>query len=484
MATTISLKNSVTTSNTPSSLAQGEVAINVTDKKVWVGNAATTPVLLVNGGSDGVFTSVTDSGLTNTRLTYAGTGGLLKDSASITTDGTTITAGGFSGPHNGTVGATTPNTGAFTTLTATNFNAASTFGFKNRIINGGMVLDQRNAGASVTPANGQYLVDRFVFGATQASKFTAQQTPSATETGYATRIAAGFTNYLALTVSSAVTVGSTDRFNLFQPIEGFNTADLVWGTANAKTVTLSFLVYSSLTGTFGGSILNGLYNYSYPFTYTISSANTWTQISVTIPGPTSGTWYGATNGTGVSLALGLGVGSSLSGTAGSWSANGYYSATGATSVVGTNGATFYITGVQLETGSVATTFDYRDYGRELILCQRYYQKSFDQNIAPAQNTGNYNGAVQYAPTLAGANYMSVNVTFPVTMRAAPTVTYYSPGAANAKWYNRSLSAASGDAASLLATTGSNGVTIINNPQVAADNLAQVISVHYTASIEL
>lgn len=114
MATTIVLKNSVTTTNTPSSLAQGEVAINVTDKKVWVGNAATTPIQIVNGGPDGVFTSVTDSGLTNTRVTYAGAGGLLKDSASITTDGTTITAA-FSGAHNGTVGATTPSTGAFTT---------------------------------------------------------------------------------------------------------------------------------------------------------------------------------------------------------------------------------------------------------------------------------------------------------------------------------------------------------------------------------
>lgn len=477
MATTISLKNSVTTSNTPSSLAQGEVAINVTDKKVWVGNAATTPVLLVNGGSDGVFTSVTDSGLTNTRLTYAGTGGLLKDSASITTDGTTITAGGFSGPHNGTVGATTPNTGAFTTLTATNFNAASTFGFKNRIINGDMRIDQRNAGASVTPSSGTYLLDRWMAETTQSSKFTVQQNAGSVTPPV------GFTNYLGCTSSSAYTVGASDFFVIEQRIEGLNMADLAWGTANAKTVTLSAWVYSSLTGTFGGSLLNSSNGLTYPFSYSIPVANTWTQISVTIAGPTTGTWL-TTNGIGVKVLFSLGAGSTYSGTAGSWTTSLYTSATGATSVVGTNGATFYITGVQLETGSTATTFDYRDYGRELILCQRYYQKSFDQNIAPAQNTGNYNGAVQYAPTLAGANYMSVNVTFPVTMRAAPTVTYYSPGAANAKWYNRSLSAASGDAASLLATTGSNGVTIINNPQVAADNLAQVISVHYTASIEL
>jgi len=129
MATTIVLKNSVTTTNAPSSLTQGEVAVNVTDKKVWVGNAATTPIQLLGSGADGVFSSVTDTGLTNTRVTYAGTGGLLKDSANITTDGTTLTAAGFSGPHNGTVGATTPAAGTFTTLTA-----SSTLSFASQSI--------------------------------------------------------------------------------------------------------------------------------------------------------------------------------------------------------------------------------------------------------------------------------------------------------------------------------------------------------------
>ena len=147
MATTIVLKNSVTTTNTPSSLAQGEVAINVTDKKVWVGNAATTPIQIVNGGPDGVFTSVTDSGLTNTRVTYAGAGGLLKDSASITTDGTTLFASAFSGPHNGTVGATTPSTGAFTTLSAS--STVSGTGFST-------YLASPPAIGTTTPAAGKF----------------------------------------------------------------------------------------------------------------------------------------------------------------------------------------------------------------------------------------------------------------------------------------------------------------------------------------
>jgi hypothetical protein len=419
MATTIVLKNSVTTTNTPSSLAQGEVAINVTDKKVWVGNAATTPVQIVNGGPDGVFTSVTDSGLTNTRVTYAGAGGLLKDSASITTDGTTITAGGFSGPHNGTVGATTPSTGAFTTLTATNFNTASTFGFKNRLINGGMTIDQRYAGTATANTISGYTLDRWVVGQDVTGKVIVQQNAGSITPP------TGFINYLGITSQSAYTVTSTQQFYLQQPIEGLNVADLGWGTANAKTVTLSFQVYSSLTGTFGGALKNSSTARSYPFSYSISVANTWTSISVTIAGDTSGTWL-TTNGVGIYLAFGLGVGSTLSGTAGAWAAANYTSATGATSVVGTSGATFYITGVQLETGSVATTFDYRDYGRELILCQRYYEKvGWNQSEVPGA-TAAYNGA-QLSLKVPGGTTPYIfggSIAWQILKRATPTILTY------------------------------------------------------------
>lgn len=404
MATTIVLKNSVTTTNTPSSLAQGEVAINVTDKKVWVGNAATTPIQIVNGGPDGVFTSVTDSGLTNTRVTYAGAGGLLKDSASITTDGTTITAA-FSGAHNGTVGATTPSTGAFTTLTATNFNTASTFGFKNRIINGNMTIDQRNAGASFTPTNGGYTVDRWIYQAYQAGKVTCQQNAGSVTPP------AGFINYLGYTSTSAYTVGASEAFWTSQRIEGLNVADLGWGTANAKTITLSFWVRSSLTGTFGGGLQNQSQARSYPFSYTISSANTWEQKSITIAGDTSGTWL-TDNSTGINLDFSLGAGSTFSATAGAWAAGQYYSATGATSVVGTSGATFYITGVQLEVGSTATTFDYRDYGTQFAMCLRYFYK----------NIGSSNNVVYGNTSNTVSTYRNSLLQFPVCMRTAPTMT--------------------------------------------------------------
>jgi hypothetical protein len=286
--------------------------------------------------------------------------------------------------------------------------------FRNRLINGNMVFDQRNAGASVTASTtGQfvYTLDRWNYYVTVASKFTLQQNAGSVTPPV------GFSNYLGITSSSAYSVGSGDLFLLDQKIEGFNTADLAWGTANAKTVTLSFQVYSSLTGTFGGSILNGNQSRSYPFTYTVSTANTWTQVSITVVGETTGTWL-TTNGIGIYLFFGIGVGSTYSGTAGSWSSSTYYSATGGTSVVGTNGATFYITGVQLEAGTTASPFEYRQYGTELQLCQRYYQQ-----IGKTPNS-TYQG---YGVGVAvNSTTVEIIIPFVVTMRTAPSFTFNNP----------------------------------------------------------
>jgi hypothetical protein len=309
--------------------------------------------------------------------------------------------------------------------TSDGVSSSGLYGFKNRLINSAMVIDQRNAGASVTPTDGAYTLDRFIYNATQSSKVTIQQNAGSVTPP------AGFTNYLGVTSSSAYSIGSGDFFTIGQRIEGFNTADLNWGTASASTVTLSFWVRSSLTGTFGGAVTNSALSRSYPFTYTISSANTWEQKSVTIAGDTTGTWIGATNGVGLRLYIGLGVGSTYAGTAGAWTGtSNILGATGATSVVGTNGATFYITGVQLEKGSTATSFDYRPYGTELALCQRYFCSSFSIGTAPAQNAGG--GMIGKGANGATAEPI-LCWQFPVSMRAAPTVTTYNPSAANNQW---------------------------------------------------
>jgi len=296
---------------------------------------------------------------------------------------------------------------------------------KNRIINGAMVIDQRNAGASVTAgASETYTLDRWAYYNSQASKMTVQQNAGSVTPPV------GFSNYLGVTSSSAYSVGTGDFFVIRQIIEGFNTADLNWGTANAKTITLSFWVYSSLTGTFGGALVNSGFNRSYPFTYTISSANTWEYKTITIAGDTSGTWIGATNGIGMRVYLGLGVGSTYSGTAGAWTGSGLFSATGATSVVGTNGATFYITGVQLEVGTQATSFEYRQYGTEDYLCKRYYQKQTIATYGTSDGSNTvFNGT--YVPKRATpTNTYTTNFTIAGGGAAVDGYGIYSSGVAN------------------------------------------------------
>jgi hypothetical protein len=301
----------------------------------------------------------------------------------------------------GDTGITTPMYGGSITANA----VTPSVNMKNRIINGAMVIDQRNAGASVTISSAQYTLDRWRAEMDVASKYSVQQNAGSVTPPI------GFTNYLGCTSLSAYSVPSSGYYMLQQPIEGYNIADLGWGTANAKTVTLSAWVYSSLTGTFGGSVANSGTSRSYPFTYTISSANTWTQISVTIAGDTTGTWV-TNNGVGMFVRFGIGVGSIYSGTAGVWSGSTNFSATGATSVVGTNGATFYITGVQLEVGSTATSFDYRPYTTELSLCYRYcYALYKGDNIY-------YATAGYYTST-----DVRTQIQMPVNMRTTPTISY-------------------------------------------------------------
>ena len=288
-------------------------------------------------------------------------------------------------------------------------NSSGFIGHRNRIINGAMVIDQRNAGASVTPASFSYTLDRWGVVQTTASKFSVQQNAASVTPP------AGFTNYLGVTSLSAYSVGAGDTFNIYQSVEGFNCADFAWGAASAQSITLSFWVRSSLTGTFGGAIKDGSSSKAYPFTYTISSANTWEYETITIVGPTSGqfSYTSTTNGIGLQVMFGLGAGATFSGTAGAWNSTNSYTATGATSVVGTSGATFYITGVQLERGSTASSFEYRPYGTELALCQRYYW----------QSTSKPNGSQFYEASgaIVSATTARINFNLPTAMRTQPSV---------------------------------------------------------------
>lgn len=280
-------------------------------------------------------------------------------------------------------------------------------GMKNRIINGAMVIDQRNAGASFTvTTNGQYTLDRWQAGSQSSSAFSVQQSSTAP---------AGFKNSLLITSLAATTISSGSYFSIQQMVEGFNCSDLGWGTADAQPVTISFRVRSSLTGTFSGCVQNANVDRSYPFTYTISAANTWETKTITIAGDTSGTW--ATNNTaGLMLLFSLGMGSTRNGTVNSWQTGNYRGVTGSVDLVATSGATWYVTGVQLEKGSIATAFDYRPYGTELALCQRYFYKLVgggSGNLFPSIGSGH----------CASATLALATVQLPVTMRSSATASY-------------------------------------------------------------
>ena len=251
---------------------------------------------------------------------------------------------------------------------------------RNLIINGAMQVAQRTTASQSQTAGGSVFgVDRFYAYASQASKVTVQQNQASVTPPV------GFQKYLGITSSSAYSSSRTDVFSFGQVIEAQNAAQLAWGTANARTITLSFWVRSSLTGTHGGAIMNGSFNRSYPYSYTISSANTWEYKTVTIPGDTSGTWDMAGNGKFAYIIWDYGSGSAVRGTAGAWTGSHKEGVTGAVQLVGTNGATWYITGIQLEVGEKATTFEHKNIGDVLQQCERYLQQWQGDGTPSTQN---------------------------------------------------------------------------------------------------
>ena len=344
----------------------------------------------------------------------------------------------------------------------------SYYSFKNRIINGAMVIDQRNNGASAAlTASNVYNLDRWFARAATGSGHTVIRSTTAPT---------GFINSLLITIGTGASPAASDNNYVAQRIEGLNIADLAWGTAAASTVTVSFWVRSSVTGTFGAAIQNSALDRSYPFTYTISAANTFEYKTVTIPGDTTGTWL-TTNGVGLVLTVDLGTGSTFQGTAGAWAAADYRAASGTTKLVANSGATFYITGVQLEKGSTATSFDYRPYGTELALCQRYYVKDLQDGSQAMFLVG-----VIEATTKADRCGMR----FPVLMRASPTAAV--GGTSNPRIYDGAVAPAitsiSGNSSSsfgaCLNLTASGGGLTIGRPGIIIDNSASFIT--YSAEL--
>ena len=303
------------------------------------------------------------------------------------------------------------------TANLSSLNGGALAGARNRIINGDMRIDQRNAGAAITVAaagNG-YGADRFYCENFQSGTLTIQQSSTAPT---------GFNNSLVHTVTVTDTPGASDYLFQSTSIEGLNMADLGWGTANAQSVTLSFWVRSSVTGTYGIGLRNSAGNRSYVATYTVNAANTWEEKLISITGDTSGTWL-TTNGLGVRIFWDLGSGSNLNGTANAWNAGSYWRTSGCVNWIANSGATFYITGVQLEPGTVATPFERRSYGAELALCQRYYETSYPAGTAVG-GTSDGTGAILSVAINTTDFYNIGCFRFSVKKRASPTLNAYNP----------------------------------------------------------
>lgn len=316
-------------------------------------------------------------------------------------------------------------------------------GMRNRIINGNMTINQRGWSANIA-TDATYTLDRWLARTAASNKFAVQPTT--------TTSLPGFVNILGVTSQAATSVSAGDFYCLQHVIEGYNMADLNWGTANAKPITISFWVYSSLTGTFGGALTNYNNNNSYAFSYTIVAANTWEQKTITITGPTSGT-FNNTNSGCINLTFSFGMGSTYSTTGGSWVSGNYLSTTGATNLVGTAGATWYITGVQFEAGSTPTPFEYRHYGTELALCQRYYFR-FVPGASSSLVTGGYNSS-----STAFQGFLS----FPVSMRTSPTALEQTGTATNYGVVNQS------------------GLTVCSSVPTFQDGNTQLARVAFTVS---
>ena len=380
--------------------AQGEVVYDTTLGQLRLGDGTTAGGKVVWGNGD------------NVSYGNGSFSGTLSVTGHITVEAVTSTGATGTGKivfHNApglinpTVG--TQAAGDNSTKAASTAYVASAVPNANKIINGDMRVDQRNLGNSALLGSATaYVIDRWAFQCTQASKVTAGQSYGAVTPP------PGFSYYLGAKVTTTFSVGSTDAFDLQQRVEGLNIADLNWGTAAAQEITLSFWAYSDQTGTFGGAIQNSAANRSYPFTYSLPNADTWTLITVTIPGDTSGAWN-TNSSEGLRVVLGMGIGSTLSGAVNTWAGSDYRSATGAKNLMGTLNALFYVTGMKLEAGGVATPYVSDHFQTLLDKCQRYFQR-FDSAL---------NANAQY-----GVGYIDnstqayIQIPFLSRMRAAPT----------------------------------------------------------------
>jgi len=473
-----------TTTGTAGIFTSGTIATALIPNGTF-GTTTSTAATITNGTIPTLTAGTTTS---TAEIVTSGTIATLRSTTGTITNLSTTLAGDFTISQGtgtlGTTGATLGTYGGATSVPVLAINAkgqvtstgtaaitSGLTGFRNRIINGDMRIDQRNAGASVTISS-VFHTDRWQAYEDSDGVMTAQQNSSAPT---------GFTNSLKITTTTADASLSALQFAcVLQSLEGYNVSDFAFGTVSAQSITISFWVRSSLTGTFGGVVKNtGTGTRSYPFTYSISTADTWERKTVTISGDTTGTWS-TDNSCGMQILFGLGVGSTYSGTAGAWSGSNLISATGAVSVLGTLNATWYITGVQLEAGSTATDFERRPIGTELALCHRYFETSYQNGTAVG--TSDTSTCVGLYAEKENSTQWGYYVSWKTIKRSNPTATLYS--ATGASGNIRNISTSADLTANFASAITPNTVGGLIQVSVAGINAGNTLGFHWTAQSEL
>ena len=381
----------------------------------------------------------------------------------------------LAGTSSGSITIATPAVAGTNTLTLPastgTFATENSLGMRNLIINGDMAIDQRNVGASATSNGSVYTVDRYEF---QMSSVTNVQTYQ-----QVTDAPAGFNKSLKITNNSttqatAAGVLCTPR----QKIEGLNTAYLNWGTSDAQTVTVSFWVKASVTGTYPVALTNNNFSRSFVTNYTVSVANTWEYKTVTIAGDTSGTWTVDTT-TGINVLFSLDTGSTYQTTAGSWQAGNYRGTSSDVHFLANASATWQITGVQFEANTTATPFEQLQYTTQLQLCQRYFEQSY--SIGVVAGTGTQLGPVTLFTSGTTNGYMAGSRTFAVSKRTAPTIVIYSVNGTAGTVSDGNTSNYKAGAA---LQTGTAGFSLQNTSGSTYTPVSNLIYFHFTASAEL
>jgi len=357
-------------------------------------------------------------------------------------------------------------------ITCANINGAQIGGRRNIVINGAMQVAQRATSATGKNSTGYYCTDRFRLVDYNIGTFTlAQQTSAPT----------GFNKSLRLDCTTADTsIAAADYLSIDQAIEGFDLQQLDYGLSSAKTITISFYVKSTTTGTYTLEIYMNNGDYFNSKTYTISSANTWERKIITFVGNTSN---GITNDNtrGLTCNFWLSNGSNFEG--GTFSDGTWHNTTNRrvhssqVNIASSTDNDWSITGVQLEVGSQATAFEQRSFNEEIVLCQRYYEKSYNHGDVPGTNTSN--GSVMFLSNRNSGTPHTM-LRYATRKRAAPTLVAYATGAADTTGM-KNLDANTVYSNYIMNRNGEMGCTAYPD---ATPVIGQFIQFHYTADAEL